>query len=214
MDDRRVRLREPAEAVRLCQRALDVARAQGDADLELCSLSGLGEKLVMAGQLERGLALIDEAMAGTLGGERSRLDTVAYTCCDMLVACDLAADLERARQWCQVADRFIAYGCPFWVLPAGTLYGSVLVATGHWAAGERELLRAVEMGAGAGPARRQRRAPPGWPICACARDASRRRPSCCRGARRSPGPAWWWRCAWPRATRPAPRPSCGATCAR
>ena len=99
--------------MRLCQRALDVARAQGDADLELCSLSGLGEKLVMAGQLERGLALIDEAMAGTLGGERSRLDTVAYTCCDMLVACDLAADLERARQWCQVADRFIAYGCPF-----------------------------------------------------------------------------------------------------
>jgi DNA-binding CsgD family transcriptional regulator/tetratricopeptide (TPR) repeat protein len=144
---------DPAEAVRLCQRALDVARAQGDADLELCSLSGLGEKLVMAGQIERGLALIDEAMAGTLGGERSRLDTVAYTCCDMLVACDLAADLERARQWCQVADRFIAaYGCPFLYARCRTLYGSVLVATGHWAAGERELLRAVEMGAGAGPA--------------------------------------------------------------
>ena len=142
-----------AEAVRLCERALGVARAQGDADLELCSLSGLGEKLVMAGQIERGLALIDEAMAGTLGGERSRLDTVAYTCCDMLVACDLAADLERARQWCQVADRFIAaYGCPFLYARCRTLYGSVLVATGHWAAGERELLRAVEMCAGAGPA--------------------------------------------------------------
>jgi DNA-binding CsgD family transcriptional regulator len=52
-----------------------------------------------------------------------------------------------------VADRFIAaYGCPFLYARCRTLYGSVLVATGHWAQGERELLRAVEMCAGAGPA--------------------------------------------------------------
>ena len=205
-----------AGAARLCERALGVARAQGDADLELCSLSGLGEKLVMAGQIERGLALIDEAMAGTLGGERSRLDTVAYTCCDMLVACDLAADLERARQWCQVADRFIArYGCPFLYARCRTLYGSVLVATGHWAAGERELLRAVEMCAGAGPAvasdaharladlrlRQGRLEEAGAPAAGARGGAAGQR----GGGGAAPGPG---------RARPAPRRSCGATCAR
>ncbi len=98
---------DPSAAIRLCEQSLTVARALGDLDLELCSLSGLGEKLVMAGEVDKGLSLVDEAMAGTLGGECSRLDSVAFISCDMLVACDLAADLERARQWCQVADAFI-----------------------------------------------------------------------------------------------------------
>ena len=207
---------DPAEAVRLCERALDVARAQGDADLELCSLSGLGEKLVLAGQIERGLALIDEAMAGTLGGERSRLDTVAYTCCDMLVACDLAADLERARQWCQVADRFIAaYGCPFLYARCRTLYGSVLVATGHWAAGRAGAAAGGGDGRRGRPGGRQRRRRPagrpapapgtprgGGPPAAGARGGA---PGQRGGGGAAPGPG-----------RPARRhgPPAGATCAR
>ena len=192
--------------MRLCQRALDVARAQGDADLELCSLSGLGEKLVMAGQLERGLALIDEAMAGTLGGERSRLDTVAYTCCDMLVACDLAADRSgraSGARWPTASSPTAARSCAL----RAPAHGSVLVATGHWAAGERELLRAVEMGAGAGPA--------------VASDAARLADLRLRQGRLEEAALLLQgreeeprasvvvaRCAWPRATRPAPRPSC------
>jgi DNA-binding CsgD family transcriptional regulator len=98
------------------------------------------------------MALIDEAMAGTLGGEHRRLDTVVITCCDMLVACDLAGDLRRATQWCQVADRFInRYGCPFLYARCRTLYGSVLLARGRWAEAEGELLAAVRMAEGTGP---------------------------------------------------------------
>ena len=53
-------------------------------------------------------------MAAALAGERSTLDTVVYTCCDMLNACELAGDVERAAQWCEVADDFVkTYGCPF-----------------------------------------------------------------------------------------------------
>jgi DNA-binding CsgD family transcriptional regulator len=144
---------DPGAAVRLCERSLAAARRLGDIDLELCSLSGIGEKLVMSGEVEKGLSLVDEAMAGTLGGECSRLDTVAYVSCDMLVACDLAADVERARQWCQVADAFIQrYGCPFLYARCRTIFGSVLVATGHWDEGEQELLRAIKMSDGGGPA--------------------------------------------------------------
>lgn len=145
--------RDPAAAVPLSRRALDSARTAGDVDLELCALSGLGHKLVLAGEVGAGLSLVDEAMAGTLGGEWSKLDTVVYTSCDMLAACDAAHDLERATRWCEVADRFIReYGCPFLYSRCRTIYGGLLVATGRWADGERELGTAIEMSAGAGPA--------------------------------------------------------------
>ena len=140
-------------AIRTYERALAAARATGDVDLELVCLSGLGERLVMSGQVEAGLSLVDEAMAGTLGGECTRLDTVVYASCDMLVACDLAHDLERAARWCQVADRFIRdYGCPFLSTRCRTIYGGLLVITGDWTKGERELSTAIAMSQGAGPA--------------------------------------------------------------
>jgi DNA-binding NarL/FixJ family response regulator len=106
----------------------------------------------MSGDVDTGLSLIDEAMAGTLGGECARLDTVVFTSCDMLVACDLANDLERATRWCQVADRFIQeYGCPFLHARCRTIYGGLLVTTGQWRDGERELLTAIAMSDRAGP---------------------------------------------------------------
>jgi ATP/maltotriose-dependent transcriptional regulator MalT len=140
-------------SLELLERALDFARDSGDRDLELCALADIGEKLVMAGRIMEGLELIDEAMAGTLAGEHTRFDTVVFTCCDMLVACDLAGDLERATQWCRVADRFIReYGCPFLYARCRTLYGSILVAKGRWAEAEQELTSAIRMTEGAGPA--------------------------------------------------------------
>jgi DNA-binding CsgD family transcriptional regulator len=143
---------DPDRAQELYQRALELARASGDVDLELCALGDLGLTLVTVGRTEEGLALIDEAMAGTLGGEHRRLDTVPVTCCDMLVACDLAGDLRRATQWCQVADQFIdRYGCPFLYARCRTLYGGVLLAKGRWPEAERELLAAVRMSDAASP---------------------------------------------------------------
>jgi hypothetical protein len=92
-------------------------------------------------------------MAGRLGGECARLDTVVYTSCDMLVACDLAHDLERAARWCQVADQFIqTYGCPFLYARCRTIYGGLLVATGRWPEGERDSRPPSDSATGAGPA--------------------------------------------------------------
>jgi hypothetical protein len=143
---------DPGRAHALVRRVLELARESGDVDLELCAMGDLGVSLVAAGRKAEGMALSDEAMAATLGGEHRRLDTVVITCCDMLVACDLAGGLRRATQWCQVADRFInRYGCPFLYARCRTLYGSVLLARGRWAEAERELLAAVRMAEGTGP---------------------------------------------------------------
>ena len=140
-------------AAALTERALGVARECRDVDLELVALSQLGRITVAMGDSAHGFAMIDEAMAAALGGERSTLDTVVYTCCDMLNACEVATDLERAAQWCQVADGFIEqYGCPFLYAECRTLYGGVLVASGRWEDADRELVAAIHITAGTCPA--------------------------------------------------------------
>ena len=137
----------------LAERAVEFARGSGDLDLELCALSQLGNTLVAVGRVAEGLALLDEAMAGTLGGESCNLLTVVIASCHMLAACELAGDLERAAQWCRVADAFIRkYGCPFLYASCRTLYGGILVGKGRWAEAEGELKAAIRMTRDAWPA--------------------------------------------------------------
>ncbi|MGQ0774046.1 MAG: helix-turn-helix transcriptional regulator [Pseudonocardiales bacterium] len=137
---RAYRMADLDTAEELTARAADLARQADDTDLELVALSQLGLIRVGQGQLGAGFALIDEAMAAALAGERSTLDTVVYTCCDMLNACELASDVKRAAQWCKVADDFVErYGCPFLYAECRIYYGSVLAAKGRWDDAEREL---------------------------------------------------------------------------
>ena len=141
---------DAAEA--LTRRALDLARGVEDVDLELTAASQLGLIRVGQGDTTEGFALIDESMAAALSGEPSNFDTVVYTCCDMLNACELASDAERAAQWCEVADRFVeTYGCPFLYAECRIYYGSVLAATGRWHDAERELSVGVRITAGTCP---------------------------------------------------------------
>jgi ATP/maltotriose-dependent transcriptional regulator MalT len=149
---RAYRMSDLEVAEQLSERAVELARAAGDVDLELVAISQLGLIRVGRGQTDAGFALIDEAMAAALAGERSTLDTVVYTSCDMLNACELASDIERATQWCQVADGFVArYGCPFLYAECRIYYGSVLTAKGQWDAADRELGAGLRITEGASP---------------------------------------------------------------
>lgn len=137
---------DPEAGRQWAQRSLDAARQLADRDLELCALAELGKCLVALGRSAEGLPLIDEAMVAALGGEAPSLDTVVATCCSMMGACDQAADLERITQWCRAADQFMnTYGSPFLFADCRQRYGSVLLATGHWADAERELLAAAQV---------------------------------------------------------------------
>jgi len=137
---RAYRMTDLDEAEALTGSAVQIARAAGDVDLELTASAQLGLIRVGKGQTEAGFALIDEAMAAALAGERLTFDTVVFACCDMLSACELASDIERAAQWCTVADDFTSrYGCPFLYAECRIYYGSVLAAKGRWDDAEREL---------------------------------------------------------------------------
>ncbi|HEY5858301.1 MAG TPA: helix-turn-helix transcriptional regulator [Aldersonia sp.] len=134
----------------LTTRAL--AEAGTDADLALVALSQLGRIRVGRGLDDDGFRLLDEALAAALAGDRLSLDTVAYTCCDMLAACEQAGDLERAARWCAVADRFTQrYGCPFLYAECRIYFGAVRAATGRWADAERELDTGLRLTAGTCP---------------------------------------------------------------
>ncbi len=94
--------------------------------------------------MDEGLALLDEAMAASLGGEGGNFDTVVFTSCNMIGTCVSCAEFERAVEWIRAADRFTEqYGCPFLYVYCRTLYGSVLVATGDWVKAEAELTTAL-----------------------------------------------------------------------
>jgi tetratricopeptide (TPR) repeat protein len=100
---------DPREAEGFAREARELPRPFGDADLELCALSQLGVALVEQGRLEEGGALLDEAMAASLGGECRQLRTVVYTSCNMISACSQVAGIERAgRMTTTAGDRHSA----------------------------------------------------------------------------------------------------------
>jgi ATP/maltotriose-dependent transcriptional regulator MalT len=139
---------DPAVTARHARQAVEIARQHRDADLEVWALSEEGRALVSLGRVDEGMAMLDEAVtAATAGDARSPL-IVGNTCCNMLSACDRAADVARAVQWCQVVDEFTRrYHCPPVFNYCRVVYSGVLIATGRWDEAEQELktaLRAVE----------------------------------------------------------------------
>lgn len=137
---------DPIESERHGREARELGKESRDLDLELCALAEIGAALVRQGRVNEGLTLLDEAMAGSLGGEGGSFDTVVYTSCNMISSCAGCAEFERAVLWLRAADRFTErYGCPFLYAYCRTLYGRVLVATGEWSLAEAELKTALEM---------------------------------------------------------------------
>jgi tetratricopeptide (TPR) repeat protein len=142
----------PREAEESAREALAVARAAGDADLELCARSELGAALVEQGCLEEGAALLDEAMAGVIGGEGGDLDTFVLISCRTITSCSRGGDLSRVTQWIRAADEFHSrYGSPHLYTTCRTHYGGILLATGRWEEAEHELRAALEIGKAAEP---------------------------------------------------------------
>lgn len=86
-------------------RAADLGRERGDADTATLGMLGLGQAKIMLGQLDDGLALLDEAMVAVTVGEISPLPAgIIY--CAVIETCHLAFDLRRAHEWTRALDRW------------------------------------------------------------------------------------------------------------
>jgi DNA-binding NarL/FixJ family response regulator len=151
--------RDPASAASLAAAALDVALAAQDPDLELRALAQLGLAEVTLGDVDLGLARLDEAMAAATSGEPANLETFADICCTLMLACERAGDSERPQQWSAVLDEFVrSYDHVTLLAFCRTCCADVYAANGRIDAAEAELEEAVRELAAAG--QRSRCIPP------------------------------------------------------
>jgi DNA-binding CsgD family transcriptional regulator len=134
----------PAEAARAAAEALELALGAGDADLELRALAQLGLSEVSLGEVDSGLARLDEAMAAATSGEPASLETFADVCCALMLACARAGDEERPKQWSQVFEAFVRrYDHVPLLAFCRTCGADVSAANGRVDAAEQELLAAL-----------------------------------------------------------------------
>ena len=139
---------DPIQSEALARQAVEIGRATGNSGLELMAMHAVGQALVQQGRIGEALSLLDEAMAGVLGGEGDPL-IVAQISCMTMVVCGSCLDLERATQWVQSLERFIdRYGCPFLYAECRAYYGRVLFENGDWSAAEALLADAITMSRG------------------------------------------------------------------
>jgi len=87
------------------ERAYEFGKRFDDPDLQALALVTQGSALVYLGELDRGLALLDEASTSALTGELDPFSsTVVY--CTTITSSQGIGDFERAKQWTDAANRW------------------------------------------------------------------------------------------------------------
>ena len=131
-----------AEAVHAFEEILELSDRECDPELAAIAGLGLGKSLIEAGSTAEGFAHLDRAMAAVAAGEVDPLPTGVISCAAISDAL-LAFDLERARAWMAVLDRWCSEQ-PQLVAFTGqcrALEAALLLVRGAWA----EAATAVEL---------------------------------------------------------------------
>jgi len=128
-------------ALAAAREARRCARAAGAFDMEMMALAIEGLALVCAGEVERGMGLLDEAAAAAVGGEVEDPDAISTTCCALIDACKRVRDYHRASQWCdQVRDFCERWSDQLTFAACRAHYADVLIWRGAWADAEAQLV--------------------------------------------------------------------------
>lgn len=97
--------RDFESAAKLNRECASLAHQFSDVNLQATALHDQGQIFVAAGEVEKGTALVDEAMTSAMSGELNPI-TVGLLCCRTLSVCQSLADFNRAREWSEVAFRW------------------------------------------------------------------------------------------------------------
>lgn len=126
-------------AADLARRALVLGRALRSADLEAEALQTIGRVLVDGGDVEGGLAHLDEAMLLAVEGRLGPYST-GKVYCSLISACEDVGDVRRAAEWTEATARW-ARQHPFAIFPGICRIhrAVVLDRRGSLADAEREL---------------------------------------------------------------------------
>lgn len=130
-------------AIKHARAALEIATKHGDRDLVAMALEDEGRALVAMGEVEKGMALMDEATVAAVSGDLSPMATgVVY--CNLITVCEDMADFGRAGEWTEAAKRWCER-----VAIAGfpglcrVHRAGIIRMRGAWAEAEDEAMRAA-----------------------------------------------------------------------
>jgi class 3 adenylate cyclase len=126
------------------RRALDLATRFADRDLQAIALHDQGRALAALGQVDEGMALIDEATVAAVSGELDPLTTgVVY--CNTITSCAELADYRRAGDWTEAAKRWCERQAIAGFPGMCRVYrASIMLTKGAWAEAEQEARRACD----------------------------------------------------------------------
>jgi tetratricopeptide (TPR) repeat protein len=93
------------EVMAQAERAADLAAKFGDRSLGTLALSSEGLARIHSGDVQKGLAQVDEATIAAIGGEIEPA-TAGGVCCSTIEACAALGDWKRAAQWTEAQDRW------------------------------------------------------------------------------------------------------------
>ncbi|MBW3663447.1 MAG: response regulator transcription factor [Actinobacteria bacterium] len=137
---------DPDERERHATVALEVARRHGDSGLEFDALAYLGKAHVERDEPERGMRLIDEAVAAVSGGVVDDPWAAGEIYCTLFHTCEMLADIQRATAWLAAVDGYVERTGE---LPIAAIcrmhFGGLLTAAGRWDEAELELQTALDL---------------------------------------------------------------------
>jgi class 3 adenylate cyclase len=87
------------------ERAYDIATRAGDRDTQVLALVGKGRAFVQSGDVEQGLAILDEASTSAVSGELRPFAT-GLVYCVTISSCQNVGDYRRAAEWTEAASRW------------------------------------------------------------------------------------------------------------
>ena len=93
------------DAIAEVGRALELARTHEDRNLEAMALVVKGRSLVLSGDADSGLKLLDEATSSAVSGELEPFAT-GFVYCITITSCHGVGDLGRAAEWTEAAARW------------------------------------------------------------------------------------------------------------
>jgi ATP/maltotriose-dependent transcriptional regulator MalT len=139
--DMAVVLAEDTVAARAhAQRAVAIGRQLRDHEVEVLGRAVEGLALVIEGDLQQGMSLMDEAATEAISGGVPDAASVSFVLCHLLYACERSQDFERATQWCERTREYTdRIGFHFAQGSCRVHYASLLLWQGMWAEAEQEL---------------------------------------------------------------------------
>jgi class 3 adenylate cyclase len=132
------------EGLRQARLAQEIGERLGIPAIEALALQGQGRALISLGEIDEGLALIDESAVAAISGELDPL-TTGKIYCSTISICRGLADWRRAIEWTDAAERWChrqnVSGFPG---ICRVFRAEIMDFRGSWADAEREAKRACE----------------------------------------------------------------------